>query len=303
MAHVRFGLLIALVLPRLPAQTKPAASTASPSTAANTEAVQLSVFEVRTDKDTGYAASTALTGTRTNEKLENLPNSISVLTADFLSDIAAFDFFDAAEYGVSTENVANDNGTRGAPVGARSGNQLVFRGMPAVRQLRDGFPWYVPLDVFNTERIEFNRGPGGLAYGDVDAGGIVNVSTKRAHFRRALSAQVRFDDWGTKRGSLDLNQPIVRDQLALRVNAVGSDRESWRQRASSKLQGYAAAVRWQPTRKTTFDATIELARQSDGLTHVALTDMTAAYVPGTGSNALDADSARAGVQTNGIGMT
>ena len=286
------------------AQTAPApasSATKSPATAA-TNAIQLSVFEVRTEKDTGYAASTALTGTRTSEKLENLPNSISVLTADFLSDIAAFDFFDAAEFGVSTENVANDTGTRGAPVGARSGNQLSFRGMPAVRQLRDGFPWYVPLDVFNTERIEFNRGPGGLAYGDVDAGGIVNVGTKRANLRRATSAQMRFDDWGTRRASLDFNQPLIDGKLAARFNVVYSDRESWRQRGGSKLHGYAAALRWSPSRKTTLDATIEHGRQSDGLTHAALTDMTAAYVLGSGTNALDASATLAGVQTNGVGM-
>lgn len=309
MTYLRLGPLLTLLVTALAAQTPvtppPAAtvtSASSPNPATNSEAIQLSVFEVRSEKDTGYAASTALTGTRTNEKLENLPNSISVMTADFLADIAAFDFFDAAEYGMSTENVANDSGTRGAPVGARSGNQLSFRGMPAVRQLRDGFPWFVPLDVFNTERIEFNRGPGGLAFGDVDAGGIVNVSTKRANFRPAYSVQVRFDDWGTKRASLDLNRPLVENTLALRVNAVGSDRESWRQRGGSKLQAYAAALRWQPARKTTFDGTIELGRQSDGLTHSALTDMTGAYIPGTGSNALDADSVRAGVQTNGVGM-
>ncbi len=281
------------------AQTAPTPTAATETNAA----VQLSVFEVRTDKDTGYAASTALTGTRTNEKLENLPNSISVLTADFLSDIAAFDFFDAAEFGVSTENVGNDNGTRGAPVGSRSGNQLSFRGLPAVRQLRDGFPWYVPIDVFNTERIEFNRGPGGLSYGDVDAGGIVNVGTKRPDFRRTYSAQIRFDDWGTQRGSIDLNQPLVNDRLALRLNAVSSERESWRQRGSSVLNGYAAALRFTPTRKTTIDFTIEKARQSDGLTHAALTNTTAAYIRGSGTNALDADPLRAGIQTNGTGMT
>ena len=298
-----FGL--ALHAQTAPAPSPSAITTTTPAPAKallSSEALVLSPFEVNTDQDPGYAASTALTGTRTNEKLENLPNSISVLTADFLSDIAAFDFFDAAEFGVSTQNVANDNGTRGAPVGARSGNQLSFRGMPAVRQLRDGFPWYVPLDVFNTERIEFNRGPGGLAYGDVDAGGIVNVSTKRATFRRASSAQVRFDDWGTRRGSLDFNRPLIADKLAARFNVVYSDRESWRQRGGSKLHAYAAALRWSPTRRTTLDATIEHGRQSDGLTHAVLTDMTGAYVLGTGSNALDASATLAGVQTNGVGM-
>lgn len=283
------------------AQTAPAPAASVPP-APDAGTVQLSVFEVRADVETGYAASTALSGTRTNEKLANLPNSISVLTADFLSDIGAFDFFDAAAFGVNTENVANDSGTRGAPIGSRSGVQLSFRGLAAVRQLRDGFPWFVPLDVFNTERIEFNRGPGGLAYGDVDAGGIVNVATKRAHFRRQLAVQIRHDDWGTQRFSIDVNQPLARDRLALRVNAISSERESWRQRGGSLLSGYAAAVRWQPARRTAIDATVELARQSDGLTHAALTNMAGAYVRGTGTNAPDANPSRPGTQIHGVGM-
>src|SRR5687768_8211706 len=45
--------------------------------------VQLAIFEVGADQDKGYAASTAMTGTRTNEKLENLPNSISIMTQEF----------------------------------------------------------------------------------------------------------------------------------------------------------------------------------------------------------------------------
>ena len=50
--------------------------------------MQLSVFEVTAEKDLGYAASSALTGTRTSEKLADLPNSISVMTQEFLQDIA-----------------------------------------------------------------------------------------------------------------------------------------------------------------------------------------------------------------------
>ena len=106
-------------------------------------------------------------------------NAISVMTADLLADLGALNFLDAADYAVGAENIYNDGGTRGAAVGQRSGNQITFRGLASVRQLRDGFPWYMPQDIFNTERIEFSRSPGGLSYGDVDAGGTVNVGTKR----------------------------------------------------------------------------------------------------------------------------
>ena len=267
-------------------------------------AVQLSVFEVTAEKDLGYSAASALTGTRTNEKLENLPNSISVMTQEFLQDIAVNNFLDAVEFATNAENLFNDSGTRGAAIGSRSGNQISFRGLASIRQLRDGFPWYMPQDIYNTERIEFSRGPGGLAFGDVDVGGIINITTKRAKAKREVTAQIRYDDWGSQRYSLDVNQPLGTTGVAVRLNAIRAENETSRQRAGTDLRGYAGAVRWEPFQhhRTVIDFSYENGNQFEGFSHVVLDDQTAAYIRGTGTTALDADPVRAGVQTNGIGM-
>ena len=76
-------LVLALCAPGLTvfAQTVVPAPAPKPSAEA---AVQLSVFEVTAEKDLGYAASSAMTGTRTGEKLADLPNTISVMTQEFL---------------------------------------------------------------------------------------------------------------------------------------------------------------------------------------------------------------------------
>ena len=153
----------------------------------------LSPFEVNSSDDLGYAASTALTGTRTNEKLADLPNSISVITAGLISDLALNDIFGAVEFAIGAENLYNNTSTVEAPQGARAGNQISFRGIPSLRPLRDGFAWFLPQDAYNTERIEIARGPGSLAYGDADPGGIINVATKRATLQRRASATVRQD--------------------------------------------------------------------------------------------------------------
>lgn len=266
--------------------------------------LQLSVFEVTAEQDLGYAASTALTGTRTNEKLENLPNSITVMTQDFLQDMAVNNFLDAVEFATNAENIFNDSGTRGASIGQRSGNQISFRGMASIRQLRDGFPWYMPQDIYNTERIEFSRGPSGLVYGDVDVGGIINISTKRARSRSQSSATWRHDNWGSQRYSFDVNQPLGTTGVSVRLNAICAENESWRQRAGTELRGYAAAVRWEPFKnhRTVIDFTYEYGDQDEGFSHVVLNDQTAAYVRGSGTVAIDADSTRVGVQTRGVGM-
>ena len=274
----------------------PAPSTGGP--------IKLSVFEVSSERDTGYAASTAMTGTRTNEKLENLPNSISVMTQELLQDLALNTYFDAVDFGMSTENQFNDQGTIGAVVGNRSGNQVNIRGLASIRQLRDGFPWYLAADVFNTERIEFSRGPSGLAFGDVDAGGTINIASKRASFQRRGSVQVRYDNFGTQRYSVDFNQPIVPGRLALRVNAIKSEVEMFKQRMGRDLEGYAGSLRWEPFhhRRTQIDVAYETGNTTYHIGHLGPGDYRAAYVYGTGTSNLDADPLRPGTQVNGVGM-
>lgn len=290
------SLLLATASAFLCAQTKsPAVNREEPTV--------LSPFEVNSSDDKGYAASSALAGTRTNEKLANLPNSISVFTNDLISDLALNDFFGAVEFAVGAENIFNDTGTVGAPVGSRSGNQISFRGIPSIRQLRDGVPWFLPADTYNTERIEFSRGPGGLAYGDVDPTGIINVSTKRANLRRGASATVRYDNFGTRRYSVDLNQPLG-SRVALRFNALNSDVEQFRQRANRSYRGYALAGRWDLTadRRTRLDITFETGHTRNNQSTLHLNDATRAYIRGTGTNAADADPNAPGVQVNGVGM-
>ncbi|MBL9185950.1 MAG: hypothetical protein JNK23_00585 [Opitutaceae bacterium] len=284
------------------AQTTSATS-ATTTAATKEDAVILSPFEVNSGDDKGYAASSALAGTRTNEKLANLPNSISVFTADLLSDLAINDFFGAVEFAVGAENIYNDTGTVGAPVGSRSGNQISFRGIPSIRQLRDGFPWFLPADTYNTERIEFARGPGGLAYGDVDPTGIINVSTKRATFRNAASATVRYDSFGTQRYSVDLNRQLL-PRLGVRFNALNSEVEQFRQRTSKDYRGFAGALRWEPfkDRRTRLDVNYEGGHQRNNQGVLHLNDGIKAYVRGTGTNAPDADPVAPGVQINGVGM-
>ena len=287
------------------AQTSMQAATgAAKSTAPMDAPVLLSVFEVTSEKDTGYAASTAMSATRTNEKLGDLPNSISVMTQEFIEDLAFNNYFDAIGFAVNAENTYADQGTIGAPVGGRAGNSINIRGLLTVRQLRDGFPWYMVADVYNTERLEFSRGPGGLAYGDVDASGIINIVSKRASFQHKGSVQVRQDTFGTRRASLDVNAPLLDRRLGVRFNAINSHVNQWKQGMWRALEGYAGAGRWEPFthRRTIVDATYETGNSTHHFGHLQFTDNRSAYVMGSGTNALDADPLRPGTQTNGVGM-
>jgi outer membrane receptor for ferric coprogen and ferric-rhodotorulic acid len=297
------ALAAALASPSLSAQaTPPPGVTNAPAEAP--PPVTLTPFEVSANSDVGYESSTAMSGTRTNESLANLPNSISVMNSEFLADLGITDFFQAVEFAVGADNIYNDNMQVGAPVGARSGNQISFRGLPSVRQLKDGFPTYTPQDSFNTERIEISRGPGGIAYGDTDATGVINLTSKRGRFRNEHEVQARFDDRGSRRFTADLNRVLVPQRVALRLNLLESKLEGWHEHTARDYAAVAGALRLQPFRNpnTVVDLTYEEGKLINEISHTALNNNAAAYVRGSGTVARDANPDLPGVQTNGVGM-
>jgi outer membrane receptor for ferric coprogen and ferric-rhodotorulic acid len=79
----RFGTLCSLVV--FPFAVALRAQSARTSTVTE-EAVTFSPFEVRTDEDTGYTASSTLAGSRLNTALHDTPASISVFTKEFIDD-------------------------------------------------------------------------------------------------------------------------------------------------------------------------------------------------------------------------
>jgi outer membrane receptor for ferric coprogen and ferric-rhodotorulic acid len=114
----------------LSAQQAAPPSSSSPGSANPEEVFELDVFHVSAAADTGYTSEQAMNATRTNEKLENLPNSISVMTKEFMDDFLVQDMFEAVEFAVNAENIYNSQGTVGAPIESRGGNQISFRGFP-----------------------------------------------------------------------------------------------------------------------------------------------------------------------------
>src|SRR5688500_3068975 len=68
--------------------------TVAPDSAATTAATHplvLSPFEVVSEQDTGYLATSAQSGTRLPTELKDIASSISVITKDFMNDIGAKD--------------------------------------------------------------------------------------------------------------------------------------------------------------------------------------------------------------------
>jgi outer membrane receptor protein involved in Fe transport len=179
MGLASIALVFSAVQPLL-AQNAPAPQ--SPSIAPpNGEVVELAPFQVSTDKDVGYVASSSLAGSRLNSQLRDSPASISVMTAEFIADLGATDLEDALLYANNVQKNFSDEVS-----GVANGNSAVeffanyrIRGIKA-NTARDYYAWSMPTDLYNVERVDQARGPNAILFGIGSAGGIINTSTKKA---------------------------------------------------------------------------------------------------------------------------
>jgi len=234
-----------LLTPFALAQSAPADSTRS-SAAADTEStIMLSPFQVTTDKDVGYAAANSLSGSRLNTELRDTPAAISVFTKEFLDDIGALSTLGAMEYAMNASREFTDY-TGLSSVQQGDGN-IQVRGFTGASLGRDFFTWRVSSDVFNTERLDFSRGPNAILFGVGGPGGIVNTTTKRAHLtgKSTDQVQVRVGSWDDYRATVDVNRRAGRT-LAVRANVLWQDRESWREFEYLKTTAGALAATWRP---------------------------------------------------------
>lgn len=238
----------------------------SPPPAETAPVIELPPFEVRTEKDTGYSAQNTTSGSRLNTKLADTPAAISVFTKEFLEDIGATNIEDITAYSVNSDNNLND----GASAQLTNSDPIItIRGMAGggagggnTGRFTNFFQSSVTQDTFNMERAELTRGPNSVLFGVGSPSGGFNVGTKKPDVsRRSSIATFRFGSWNEARGTLDVNQPIIRHKLGLRVNAMQGDRNDWRPFGFNAEERHQFNVRWQIARRTRVDVEYERGRR------------------------------------------
>lgn len=123
-------------------------------------------------------AQRAVAATKNDTPLVEIPQSISVITAQEFQDRTVVDFQDIFRYsaGVASNNSVDSRG-----------DFIVARGFDAAQYL-DGlkrmpdFIYGARLETFTLERAEVLRGPSSVLYGAGGPGGVLNAISKRPQF-------------------------------------------------------------------------------------------------------------------------
>ena len=163
-----------------------------------------------------YANSTSV-ATKVNTPLINIPQSISVLTKDFIRDQGFSSLTDVTRY-VPGVAVHQGEGNR---------DELVIRGVDSsanffVNGFRDDVQYF--RDLYNAQSVEILKGPSALTFGRGAGGGLLNRTLKEADGTRIYEVTGQTGSYWDRRVTLDAGQ-AVNDNFAARLNLMyeGSD--------------------------------------------------------------------------------
>ncbi len=251
-------------LPAFAQQATPDNSAAA--AAAREEVVRMSPFEVTGDTQKGYYGANTLSGTRFNTRLADLASSVTVLTKQQMTDFAMLDINDMFLYvagaegtGTFTDYAIDRNGSVSDNVQANPTQANRVRGIGSANVSFDNIETMnrVPIDSLEVEAVEVSRGPNANVFGLGNPSGTVNIVPIAANVTRNRAAtEFRGDSFGGYRASLDVNEVLLKDKLAVRVTGIFQHDGFERKPSGVDTERYKAMVRYRPWKNTTITASV-----------------------------------------------
>lgn len=182
------------------------------------------------EKSDAVLSEVVVTAQRREERLQDVPISISVMSGEELDRSTVRSVTEALSRvpGVVIDEGFQSGGTQVTVRGVTAASGFSFGSSPIGYYL-DAVPFSliktaVAPDpaVFDLDRVEVLRGPQGTLYGAGGAGGVVRVLTKDAQLDRfALKARTDFsvtqDGGENSRADMAINVPLIEGKMAVRA--------------------------------------------------------------------------------------
>jgi iron complex outermembrane receptor protein len=232
---------------------------------AQTAPVQLGTIEVQSSTESatgpvdGYIATRSATGSKTDTPIQEIPQSITVVTADRMRDQAAVKMQDAFRYvpGVNAEPYGPDSRTDGPTVRGIDADSY----LDGMRTTNSWFN-YQRIDPYTLERAEVLRGPASVLYGAASVGGLFNMVSKRPQEQDLHEIGVQYGSFNRKQIQTDHTGKITADgQWLYRLIGIGRDSDYQTDTVKDDRVLVMPMVRWRPTTMT--DWTIMAVYQKD----------------------------------------
>jgi iron complex outermembrane receptor protein len=198
------------------------------------------------EQDDDIVITAANAGTKTDTPLIELPQPITMITADQFNAQGAINISDTVKYAAGV--LANPYGrdTRVDGFNVRGIDALQFRD-----GMRDIFSYYASItsDPYNFSRVEIVRGPASVLFGQGSIGGLINLVSKIPEFRTGGELSLVYGSYDRREALGDVNV-AVSDNLAIRAVGRVRDADTFVDHVPDDRVMFAPSIRWQPTPDT-----------------------------------------------------
>jgi iron complex outermembrane recepter protein len=198
----------------------------------------------------GYVAGRSATATKTDTPINEVPQSITVITADQVQDQNSQTIQEVLRYtaGVRSEHYGLDN----------RGDWFTLRGASEGSVLLNGLRlpltgWWGTMrnEPYAFERVEVLRGPSSVIAGQNGPGGVVNLVSKRPQAAPFGEVSVQFGNENHKQIAADMTGPLNGDSTLLgRLVLLGKDSGTQVDHADEQRILIAPTLTWLPAAGT-----------------------------------------------------
>lgn len=201
----------------------------------------------------GIVAKESAAGTKTATPLRKTPQSISVVTRQQMDDQAVASVADALSYtsGVFTNYRGNSN----------RNDEVISRGFRYAPKFLDGLSYGLAgqagaagqIDPWLLERVEMVHGPASVLYGQVNPGGLINMTSKRPTAQAIHEIQLSTGNQHFGEAAFDFGGRLNDENtLFYRLNGMASTRHEFVKDNKQQRVAVAPALTWLPDEDTSF---------------------------------------------------
>ncbi|KAF1042746.1 MAG: Ferrichrome outer membrane transporter/phage receptor [Herbaspirillum frisingense] len=207
-----------------------------------------------------YRQAITSSATRTETPLQELPQSVQVISRQLIDDLGATRLDDVLLYvsGVARQNnfggLWDNYSIRGFSGNENGGMNILWNGFASNRG------YAPPRDMADVESVDFLKGPAAALYGNSEPGGTINVVTKKPQFKAANSLDLSVGTQDAYRAAFD-STGALNSELAYRLNGAMENKGSTRDHVRSSREFFAPAFTWVLGDHTVLNYEAEFLRQ------------------------------------------
>ncbi|CAK9884374.1 MAG: Ferrichrome outer membrane transporter/phage receptor [Candidatus Erwinia impunctatus] len=219
----------------------------------DTLVVSAAINEYPTAPSKSLVAKSSDSATKTTTPLVKTPQNISVVTRKQMDAQGATSVSDALSY--SSGAFTNYRGS------SNRNDEVVVRGFRYAPKFLDGLSYGLAgqgsangqIDPWLLERVELVHGPASVLYGQVNPGGLINMTSKRPTAESLHEVQIRGGNQHLAEMAFDFGGSLNDDKTLLyRLNGIGSTQHQFVENYKQQRVAIAPALTWLPNNDTSF---------------------------------------------------